>query len=151
MARNSAVQRAAAADGAGASLEPKHDHACGAGHGPLAEGNEEQQRVVQQQDEEQQREARQQEGEQQREAQRVPASRVGCGAGAATAVRNEAAAGGCDGPIPKQTSAEARLHDEARPHGEARDEPTEAASDLTRKEMKKKEEKKEKREENKKK
>jgi hypothetical protein len=41
------VQRAAATDGAAASLEPKHGHARGVGHGILAGGDEEQQRTAQ--------------------------------------------------------------------------------------------------------
>jgi hypothetical protein len=40
-----AVAAAVAAPAAGASLEPKHDHARGAGHGPLAGGDEEKQRA----------------------------------------------------------------------------------------------------------
>jgi hypothetical protein len=43
----------AAKDDTGASLEPKHDHARGTGHKPLAGDDEEQQREAQQQDEEQ--------------------------------------------------------------------------------------------------
>jgi hypothetical protein len=47
----------AAKGNTGASLEPKHDHARGTGHEPLAGGDEEQQRAAQQKEEELQREA----------------------------------------------------------------------------------------------
>ena len=81
-AHDAAEQRAAVTDCAGALLEPKHDHARGAGGGPSAGGDEEQQREAQRQHgaqlqdeaqriEEQQYAAQQQEEEQQREAQRL--------------------------------------------------------------------------------
>jgi hypothetical protein len=152
--QDAAGERAAAKGDSNAPLEPKHDHARGAGHGPLAGDDEEQQRAAQQQGEEQQREAQQHKEEQQREAQRVPASGARCGAGAATAAAtaNEAAAGGCDGPVLKQASVEARLRGEVwlrgeAPHGEAWDEPTKAARKSARKNvtiMKKKKKKKKK-------
>jgi hypothetical protein len=46
---------------------------------------------------------------QQGESPRAPASEAGCGAGAATAAAttSEVAAGGCDGPVPKQVAAAA--------------------------------------------
>jgi hypothetical protein len=56
-ASDAAVQRALATTDAGASLELKHDHARGAGHGLLAGDGEEQLRAAQQQGEEQQRAA----------------------------------------------------------------------------------------------
>jgi hypothetical protein len=94
------------------SAQPKHDPVRGAGHEPVAGEDEEQQREAQLQDHAQQREAQQSDEEEQLEALRVPASGAACGAGAATAAAktNEAAAGGCDGPFPKQASVEARLH-----------------------------------------
>jgi hypothetical protein len=42
-AHDAAVQRKAATDDAGASLEPKHGHVRGAGHEPVARNDEEQQ------------------------------------------------------------------------------------------------------------
>jgi hypothetical protein len=103
-ADDAAVQRVAATDDAGASLEPKHDHARGAGREPVAGDDEEQQCAAQHQEEEPQRAAQQQEEEQQREAQRVNASVAGRGTGAAiaAATTNEAATGGCNEPVPKQ-------------------------------------------------
>jgi hypothetical protein len=91
---------------------PKHDPVCGARHGTVARGTEEQQREAQLQNEEQQREAQQLKEEQQREALLVPASGAGCGAGAATAAatKHEFAAGGFDGTFSKQASDEARIH-----------------------------------------
>jgi hypothetical protein len=92
-AQNAAVQRAAATDDAGASLESQHGPVRGARREPMA-GD----------DEIQQQEAQLQEEEQQREVKLVVASGAGCGAGEATAAAtaNEAAAGGCDGPVLKQ-------------------------------------------------
>jgi hypothetical protein len=71
--------------------------------------DEEQQREAQLQDEAQQREAKQLEEEQQREELRAAARGAGRGAGAATAAAttNQAAAGGCERPIPKQAEAAA--------------------------------------------
>jgi hypothetical protein len=120
-----AVQQTAAKDDAGASPEPKHDHARGTGHGPLAgddeeqkraaqQQGEEQQRATQQQDEAKQRAAKQQEEKQKREAPLAAVSGAGCGARAArehepmaAATANEGAAGGCGGPVPKQAVAAA--------------------------------------------
>jgi hypothetical protein len=49
-AYDAAVQRTAATDDVGASLEPKHDHACKTGNEPVVGGDKEQQREAQQQD-----------------------------------------------------------------------------------------------------
>jgi hypothetical protein len=47
-AHDAAVQRTAATDDAGASLDPKHNHARGAGHVPVAGYDEKEQRATQQ-------------------------------------------------------------------------------------------------------
>jgi hypothetical protein len=86
------------------SEQPKHGPVCGAGHDLVTGDDGEQQREAQLQGEAQQREAQQLQEEQQREAPRVLASRAGCGPAATT---NEAAAGECERPIPKQAAAAA--------------------------------------------
>jgi hypothetical protein len=73
-AHDAAVQRTAAIDSAGSSLEPKRDHARGTGYEPVAGGDEERQREAQRRAwekrlEEHQRAAQQHDEVQQREAQ----------------------------------------------------------------------------------